>query len=131
MLALAHGRGLLRQLIARDAPFTSALAMRMSDSDSEAIIRPAAFAVFTVVSEIIFGGMLFAVPKKKTSVHKRRLRQANHALTPAERYVVCKECSRPKLLHQICDRDGLICTICAARRSSPPSKSPPDVAKPA
>jgi ribosomal protein L32 len=117
------GGRFLRQLIARDAPLAPALAMRMGDSDSAATTQPAAFTIFSVVNEIIFGGMLFAVPKKRTTIHKRRLRQANHALTPAERFLVCKTCNRPKLPHQICDRDGLVCTMCAARRSSPPSPS--------
>ncbi|XP_062023321.1 uncharacterized protein LOC133739552 [Rosa rugosa] len=53
---------------------------------------------------ISFGGFmeLMAVPKRKTSPHKRGIRNGPKALKPVRVIIRCKSCGRVKLPHYYC-----------------------------
>ena len=46
-----------------------------------------------------WGGLLWAVPKKRTSHSKKRMRMAHKYLKPKGHYTVCPNCQNLKLLH--------------------------------
>ena len=46
-----------------------------------------------------------AVPKRKTSKYRKRIRRSHHALeTPG--ISLCKQCGQPTLPHTVCDNCG-------------------------
>lgn len=47
-------------------------------------------------------GFLWAVPKKRTSHSKKRMRMAKKYLKPIRHYTVCPKCQNLKLLHVLC-----------------------------
>ena len=47
-------------------------------------------------------GLLWAVPKKRTSHSKKRTRMAHKYLKPIQNYTVCPKCNNLKLLHVLC-----------------------------
>ena len=49
-----------------------------------------------------WGGLLWAVPKKRTSHSKKRMRMAHKYLKPKGHYSVCPNCQNLKLLHILC-----------------------------
>ena len=49
-----------------------------------------------------WGGILWAVPKKRTSHSKKRMRMAHKYLKPKGHYTVCPKCQNLKLLHVLC-----------------------------
>ncbi|ORY08321.1 hypothetical protein K493DRAFT_309905 [Basidiobolus meristosporus CBS 931.73] len=53
------------------------------------------------IGELI-GSILWAVPKKKTSHSKKRMRASNKALKNMTNIMRCHSCGRPKLMHHIC-----------------------------
>ncbi|KAK9763086.1 hypothetical protein K7432_010565 [Basidiobolus ranarum] len=50
----------------------------------------------------LLGSILWAVPKKKTSHSKKRMRASNKALKNITNIMRCHSCGRPKLMHHIC-----------------------------
>lgn len=44
----------------------------------------------------------FAVPKRRTSHSKKRLRMTHKWLKPVHHYTFCNHCGNPKLLHVLC-----------------------------
>lgn len=46
--------------------------------------------------------ILWAVPKKRVSRHKKRLRMQSKWLRPIQNYTPCPKCGSPKLLHVLC-----------------------------
>ena len=46
--------------------------------------------------------ILWAVPKKRTSHSKKRLRMQSKWLKPRQNYTLCLKCGNPKLLHVLC-----------------------------
>ena len=46
-----------------------------------------------------------AVPKRKTSKSRKRMRRSHHALTPPN-LVKCPRCRQPKLPHRVCKNCG-------------------------
>lgn len=50
----------------------------------------------------LWDGFLWAVPKKRTSHSKKRLRMTNKWLKPICNYTVCPKCQNLKLLHVLC-----------------------------
>ncbi|XP_011402555.1 PREDICTED: 39S ribosomal protein L32, mitochondrial-like [Amphimedon queenslandica] len=46
--------------------------------------------------------ILWAVPKKRVSRHKKRLRMQSKWLRPIQNYMPCPKCGNPKLLHVLC-----------------------------
>ncbi len=48
-------------------------------------------------------GILWGVPKKRTSYTKKRLRNAHKYLKPRCDFVVCPKCRNLKLLHVLCE----------------------------
>ena len=46
--------------------------------------------------------VLWAVPKKRTSHSKKRMRMAHKYLKPIHHYRVCSECNNLKLMHVLC-----------------------------
>ena len=49
-----------------------------------------------------WGGLLWAVPKKRTSHSKKRMRMAHKYLKPKSNFMVCVTCNNLKLLHVLC-----------------------------
>lgn len=49
-----------------------------------------------------WSGFLWAVPKKRTSHSKKRMRMAHKYLQPKVNFVVCKTCNNLKLMHVLC-----------------------------
>ena len=47
-------------------------------------------------------GVLWAVPKKRTSHSKKRMRMTHKYLKPKHHYTVCPNCNNLKLLHVLC-----------------------------
>lgn len=47
-------------------------------------------------------GVLWAVPKKRTSHSKKRMRMTHKYLKPKHHYTVCPTCNNLKLLHVLC-----------------------------
>lgn len=47
-----------------------------------------------------------AVPKKRTSKSRKRMRRSHHALKPTAAAMVCPTCGELKLLHHICASCG-------------------------
>ena len=47
-------------------------------------------------------GFLWAVPKKRTSHSKKRMRMTKKYLKPIRHYTVCDKCQNLKLLHVLC-----------------------------
>ncbi|KAJ1952320.1 hypothetical protein IWQ62_006249, partial [Dispira parvispora] len=54
------------------------------------------------IGEIMQEAFLWAVPKKKTTHSKRRMRDANKAIKDRRDITKCPACGRKKLLHHIC-----------------------------
>ncbi|KAJ1653959.1 hypothetical protein IWQ61_006029 [Dispira simplex] len=54
------------------------------------------------IGEIMQEAFLWAVPKKKTTHSKRRMRDANKAIKDRRDITKCPACGRNKLLHHIC-----------------------------
>jgi ribosomal protein L32 len=48
------------------------------------------------------GPILWAVPKKKTSHSKKRMRASNKGLKQAENITSCPVCGNAKLMHHVC-----------------------------
>ncbi|KAG2179786.1 hypothetical protein INT43_003569 [Umbelopsis isabellina] len=48
------------------------------------------------------GPILWAVPKKKTSHSKKRMRASNKGLKQAENITSCPACGNSKLMHHVC-----------------------------
>lgn len=48
------------------------------------------------------GLLLWAVPKKKTSHSKKRMRSTHKYLKPRSDYITCPQCNNLKLLHMLC-----------------------------
>ncbi|RUS19843.1 hypothetical protein BC937DRAFT_86822 [Endogone sp. FLAS-F59071] len=46
--------------------------------------------------------ILWAVPKKKTSHSKKRMRASNKGLRNLENIITCPGCGNPKLMHHLC-----------------------------
>ncbi|MCD6505658.1 50S ribosomal protein L32 [Candidatus Poribacteria bacterium] len=46
-----------------------------------------------------------AVPKRRTSKSRKRMRQSHHAL-PRKSLSICPNCHEPKMPHRICPRCG-------------------------
>jgi large subunit ribosomal protein L32 len=46
-----------------------------------------------------------AVPKRKTSKYRKRIRRSHHAMT-APGKSRCKQCGQPTLPHTVCDNCG-------------------------
>ncbi len=44
-----------------------------------------------------------AVPKKKTSTMKKKLRRSHHALKKAN-FITCVQCGEPTLIHRVCPK---------------------------
>lgn len=42
-----------------------------------------------------------AVPKKKTSTMKKKLRRSHHALKKVN-FITCTQCGEPMLIHRVC-----------------------------
>ncbi|KAK9767521.1 hypothetical protein K7432_002621 [Basidiobolus ranarum] len=74
---------------------------------SPAVAQPLSIGVRAIgvgaqtISELI-GSILWAVPKKKTSHSKKRMRASNKALKNITNIMRCHSCGRPKLMHHIC-----------------------------
>ena len=49
-----------------------------------------------------WNGILWGVPKKRTSYSKKRRRNSHKQLTPKKNITVCKKCQGLKLLHTLC-----------------------------
>ncbi len=49
-----------------------------------------------------WNGLLWGVPKKRTSYSKKRLRNSHKQLKPKTNITVCKKCQGLKLLHTLC-----------------------------
>lgn len=47
-------------------------------------------------------GLVWAVPKKRTSYTRKRIRNAPKHLKPRADYIACPECKHLKLLHVLC-----------------------------
>lgn len=45
---------------------------------------------------------MWAVPKKRTSYTRKRIRNAPKHLKPVSNYIACPECKNLKLLHMLC-----------------------------
>lgn len=56
----------------------------------------------TLTLEDLLAPILWAVPKKKTSHSKKRLRMTSKWLKPIHHYTFCSKCGNPKLLHILC-----------------------------
>ena len=57
------------------------------------------------ISEVDCGdwdGFLWAVPKKRTSHSKKRMRMTHKYLKPIQHYTTCPKCQNLKLLHVLC-----------------------------
>ena len=54
------------------------------------------------VSPWAWDGWLWAVPKKRTSHSKKRMRMTHKYLKPRHHYTVCPSCNNLKLLHVLC-----------------------------
>lgn len=52
--------------------------------------------------ELEWDGFLWAVPKKRTSHSKKRMRSAHKYLKPRSDYITCPQCKNLKLLHILC-----------------------------
>lgn len=52
--------------------------------------------------ELSWEGLLWAVPKKRTSHSKKRMRSAHKYLKPRSDYITCPKCKNLKLLHVLC-----------------------------
>ena len=50
----------------------------------------------------IWDGFLWAVPKKRTSHSKKRMRMTHKYLKPVHHYTICPNCQNVKLLHVLC-----------------------------
>ncbi|KIM22013.1 hypothetical protein M408DRAFT_333132 [Serendipita vermifera MAFF 305830] len=50
----------------------------------------------------LFPPWLLAVPKKKVSHSRKRMRSANKGLKDKQNIHSCKACGRPKLMHNLC-----------------------------
>ncbi len=50
----------------------------------------------------LWSGFLWAVPKKRTSHSKKRMRMTHKYLKPIRNYSVCSKCQNLKLLHVLC-----------------------------
>ncbi|CAH1761648.1 7430_t:CDS:1 [Entrophospora sp. SA101] len=50
----------------------------------------------------IFGPIVLAVPKKKTSHSKKRMRSANKGLKDKVNVIQCPGCGRKNLIHHLC-----------------------------
>ena len=49
-----------------------------------------------------WNGLLWGVPKKRTSHSKKRMRMTHKYLKPKHHYTVCPNCNNLKLLHVLC-----------------------------
>lgn len=59
--------------------------------------------IFATLPPPILGGLLlWAVPKKRTSHSKKRMRMTHKYLKPKHHYTVCPKCKNLKLLHVLC-----------------------------
>ena len=47
-----------------------------------------------------------AVPKKRTSKSRKRMRRSHHALKPNAATMDCPVCGEPKLMHRVCANCG-------------------------
>ncbi|CAJ2667025.1 uncharacterized protein LOC123911429 [Trifolium pratense] len=65
---------------------------------------PLAGSIYHGLNSFCFGGSLelMAVPKRKTSPHKRGIRNGPKALKPVPVLVLCKGCGRVRLPHFYC-----------------------------
>ena len=52
--------------------------------------------------DLEWDGFLWAVPKKRVSHSKKRMRSAHKYLKPKTNFIVCPECKNLKLLHVLC-----------------------------
>ena len=48
-----------------------------------------------------------AVPKKRTSKSRKRMRRSHHALNHTAASVYCEHCGELKLLHRVCEGCGV------------------------
>ncbi|CAM9511842.1 unnamed protein product [Choristocarpus tenellus] len=64
-----------------------------------------------------FGALWFAVPKKRTTSGRKRMRTADRTPKRITNYYICDKCGMPKLMHKFCDN----IEMCAAdhRRKKP------------
>ena len=65
-------------------------------------VAPAALEQRRESLELPWGGILWAVPKKRTSYTKKRLRNAHKYLKPRCDFVACPKCKNLKLIHVLC-----------------------------
>ncbi|TPX36371.1 hypothetical protein SmJEL517_g01554 [Synchytrium microbalum] len=54
------------------------------------------------IIDIIIEGILLAVPKKRTTHRKKRLRMATKWLRPMRNIMACPLCGRMTLMHHVC-----------------------------
>lgn len=52
--------------------------------------------------ELPWDGVMWAVPKKRTSYTRKRIRNAPKHLKPRSDYMVCPQCRNLKLIHVLC-----------------------------
>ena len=65
-------------------------------------VTPTALEQTGESGEMPWGGILWAVPKKRTSYTKKRLRNAHKYLKPRCDFVACPKCKNLKLIHVLC-----------------------------
>ena len=108
--------GLRREIITRAGIIFGALAARLGAStsrelgeesrDFNTLTYNAALSnpIHDVSCELntIWDGFLWAVPKKRTSHSKKRMRMAHKYLKPKHHYQTCPRCQNLKLQHMLC-----------------------------
>lgn len=67
-----------------------------------AVPLPASLSTNQSAGHIEWEGLLWAVPKKRTSHSKKRMRFAHKYLKPKSNFIVCHQCKNLKLLHVLC-----------------------------
>ena len=64
--------------------------------------QPENTLIFPTLTNIWDAVLLWAVPKKRTSHSKKRMRMAHKYLRPKHHYQMCQKCGQLKLQHMLC-----------------------------
>lgn len=104
---LNHSRSLLsrihEELVTRTGIIAGLIFPRSRETVSVPSPQPSTTTSTTAAERSVWDGiLLWAVPKKRTSHSKKRMRMAHKYLKPKRHYLPCPKCGGLKLMHTLC-----------------------------